>query len=318
MVRAHKSLRNVGILLASALFFLVVIVQVKGQLITRTKWPSPQEKIPSYTLTPKEGGKDSVIVWRAPKDDEHLGQVREVEVYETEHHLYKVPFRYKNVTVDHGLEYNDKRIEILADVGTITIVEEKPIVAVTIVGSGCCSPNYNTLEWWGEGESISKTYGQLVKRSRIDNLKGIHNAWLQQAFTEKREFKTAEEANKYLGQIREVVYGMTSGYYMPGSIMPGLCENTAYFRIGDVDMFKRLPGPYKMKAVAHYDVHRIVVRAGGMDYENPGCERERYPADYAIRLIDVVVKKRLSNQATPGSLKNDERYGILINTSKLR
>lgn len=290
MRRKRKSLWNVCLLSALALFSVAVIVQGGVQLITWTKWPSPEEKIPSHTLTPKEG---SMPVYRTGQDIERLGPMRQVEVYETEHHLYKVPFYYKNVTLDNWLEYSDKGMEMLADAGTITIVEEKPIVSVTIVGSGCVSPNYNIVEWWGKDEDLSGTHGQLVKRCCIDNLKGMHNAWLQQAFSKKQQFDTVEEANKYLQTIREVVYGMTSGYYRPGSIMAGLYENTAYFRIGDVDMFEKVQqkGPDTMKVVGHYDVHKIVIRAGGMDYENPGCPAERYPADYAIRLIDVVVKK---------------------------
>jgi len=232
-------------------------------------------------------------VFKAGEETVRLGPVREVEVYETEHHLYKVPFHYKNVIIDNWLEYSDKGVEMLADAGTITIVEEKPIVSVTIVGSGCSSPGYNTVEWWGEGEDLSNTHGQLVKRSRVDNLKGQHNAWLQQAFSKKQQFDTVEEANEFLKTMREVVYGMTSGYYMPGSIMSGLYENTAYFRIGDVDMFEQViqPGPNTAKVVGHRDVHKIVVRCGSLDYENPGGPHARYPADYAIRLIDVVVKK---------------------------
>jgi hypothetical protein len=282
--------KNTTILFLFALSVLLIVGEAKVQLINWTKWPSPEEKVPSYTLTPKKG---SLPVYRTGQDVVRLGPVRQVEVYETEHHLYKVPFHYKNVTLDNWLEYSDKGMEMLADVGTITIVEEKPIVSLTIVGSGCCSPNYNIVEWWGPDENISRTHGQLVKRSRIDNLKGMHNAWLQQALSKKQKFDSVEEANKYLQTIREVVYAMTSNYYRPGSIMAGLYENTAYFRIGDVDSFEQVvqPGPNTIKVVGHYDVHKVVIRCGGMDYENPGCAHERYPADYAVRLIDIVVKK---------------------------
>ena len=167
------------------------------------KWPSPDEKIPSYTITPKKG---SMYVFRTPKDDVKLGDIQKVEVFETEHHVYRVPFRYKNVKVDNWLEYNDKGIEILASVGTITIVEKKPIISVTIVGSGCSSPSYNIVEWWADGENLSNNHGQLVKRSRIDNLKGQHPAWLQKAFTRDRfkekGFKTLKEANEFMAKLR--------------------------------------------------------------------------------------------------------------------
>ena len=262
---------------------------------TKLTWPSPDEKIPSYTLDPREG---SIQVYRTPKDDVKLGEIQELEVYESEHHVYRAPFRYKNVKVDRWMEYNDKGIEVFAN-GTITITEEKPIVSVTVVGSGCSTPNYNVVEWWADGEDVSNSHGQLIKRGRIDNLKGQHNAWIQKAFTRDRfkekGFETLEEANEFMGKLRRVIYGMTNGYYVPGSIMGGLYENTAYFRIGDVNVFDgagdKEEGKVFREMVSQYDVHKIVLRAGGLDYEDPGSDRERYPADYAYRLIDVVVKK---------------------------
>ena len=57
--------------------------------------------------------------------------------------------------------------------------------------------------------------------------------------------------------------------------MGGLYENTAYFRIGEADPVAR----------------KIIIRGGSLDYEDPGTDRERYPGDYAVRLIDVLVKK---------------------------
>ena len=262
---------------------------------TELTWPSPDEDVPSYTLEPREG---SINLFRTPDDDVKLGEMQELEVYESEHHVYRSPFRYENVKVDRWMEYNDKGIEVYAD-GTITIIEEKPIVSVTIVGSGCSTPNYNIVEWWADGEDLSNSHGQLVKRGRIDNLKGQHNAWIQKALTRDRfkekGFKTLEEADEFMAKLRRVVYGMTNGYYVPGSVIGGLYENTAYFRIGDVNVFedeeKKEPGEVFRERVAQYDVHKIVIRGGGLDYEDPGSDRERYPADYAFRLIDVVVKK---------------------------
>jgi len=280
---------------------VMVAVMVLGLLSnyamaqTKLTWPSPDEKVASYTLEPKEG---SIQVYRTPKDDVKLGEIQEMEVYESEHHVYRAPFRYKNVKVDRWMEYNDKGIEVFAN-GTITIIEEKPIVSVTVVGSGCSTPNYNIVEWWADGEDVSNSHGQLIKRGRIDNLKGQHNAWIQKAFTRDRfkekGFETLEEANEFMGKLRRVIYGMTNGYYVPGSIMGGLYENTAYFRIGDVNVFDgagdKEEGKVFREIVSQYDVHKIVLRAGGLDYEDPGSDRERYPADYAYRLIDVVVKK---------------------------
>ena len=71
---------------------------------------------------------------------------------------------------------------------------------------------------------------------------------------------------------------MTSNYTMPGSLMSGLYENTVHFRIGDTSRPELTP-------------YKVVIRGGGLDYEDPFDERIRYPADYVFRLIDIVVKK---------------------------
>jgi len=258
-----------------------------------------EKEVPPYTLGfPSKG-----LHLYTSKDEDRLGKVQQVETFETEHHLYKTPFRYKNVKVENWLEYGEVGIEMAADIGTITIVEEKPIVSVTIVGSGCSGKNYNIVEWWGPGESITRmkvkdsqdpdwilwkdgTYVfpyQRIKRQRIDNLKGQHNAWTQSALTqEPPKFKSVEEATTFIKRLQTIVYNMTSGYYMPGSLMTGLYENTAYFRIGDMTDPEDIP-------------YKVVIRGGGLDYEDPGTmftpSIARYPADYAFRLIDIVVKK---------------------------
>lgn len=225
----------------------------------------------------------SIKVYHSPQDDDRLGELGEVEVFETEHHVYTAPFRYKNVKMDGWLEVGTaKGVELLADVGNITIVEEKPIISVTVVGSGCSGRNYNIVEWWGPGEKLRESKGrapQLIKRQRIDNLKGQHDAFVQHALTqEPPEFESVEEAREYIRKIQEWVYNMTSGYYMPGSLMSGLYENTAYFRIGDTSR-------------SEHTAYQVVIRGGGLDYEDPGTKIARYPADYTFRLIDVVVKK---------------------------
>lgn len=276
---------------------VIVLGLFSNDVMAQTKltWPHPDEEVPSYNLEPREG---SMYVFRSPKDDIKLGEVQEMEIYEEEHHVYRAPFGYKNVKMDYWLEYSDKGVEILP-MGSITIIEEKPIVSVTIVGSGCSTPNFNIVEWWADGEDLSNCHGQMVKRSYADNLKGQHPAWIQKMFTRDRfkekSVETIEEANEYMLKMRKVIYGMTNGFYRPGSIMGGLYENTAYFRIGDVNIFSEEddPGPGKTyrEIVGQYDVHKVVIRGGGMDYEDPGSDRERYPADYGFRLIDIVVKK---------------------------
>jgi len=273
------------ILLSTLLLFGHATAQKKD--LKKLTWPNPNEKVPTYTLEPQPG---SMYIYNSPKDDVKLGPPQEIEIYEEEHHVYRAPFNYKNVKMDFWLEYDDKGVEVLPS-GSITIVEEKPIVSVTIVGSGCSTPNYNLVEWWAEGEDLSNNPGQLVKRSYTDNLKGQHAAWLQQLFTRDRlkqkKVKTVEEADEMMAKMRRVIYGMTNGFYRPGSIMGGLYENTAYFRIGDVNIFSegRQQGPGKLyrEVVDTYDVHKIVIRGGALDYEDPGSNRERYPADYGFR-----------------------------------
>lgn len=233
----------------------------------------------SYTIAPPPG---TLPVYHPPQDDERLGDMREVEVFETEHHVYTCPFRYENVTVDGWCEFSQKGIEILADRGSITIEEVNPIVSVAVVGSGCSGRNYNIVEWWGRGERLRSEkamHTQLIKRQRIDNLNGQHPAFIQRVLTtEVPEFKTVEEAKDHIRAIHEWVYNMTSGCTMPGSLMSGLYENTAYFRIGD-------------SSQPELAARKVVIRGGGLDYEDPGREIARYPADYTFRLIDVVVKK---------------------------
>jgi hypothetical protein len=258
-----------------------------------TKRDKEEIEVPSYTIPPQVG---SMSLYHSPQDDDRLGELREVEIFETEHHVYTTPFRYKNVKVEGWFEFAVKGVELLADVGSITIVEEKPIISVTVVGSGCSGSNYNIVEWWGPGEKLStvtKTKaGQLIKRQRIDNLKGQHNAWIQSALTqEPPEFKSVEEAREYIKKIQTWVYNMTSGCYMPGSLMSGLYENTAYFRIGDTSR-------------PEHTSYKVVIRGGGLDYEDPGTERVRYPADYTFRLVDVVVKKSVPEAESESMTKS--------------
>ena len=240
-------------------------------------------KAGSYTLYPE------TYSFYSSKDID-AGERRKAEVFETEHHVYTVPFLYDNVKVEGWSEYSERKgMELAADRGSITISEEKPIISVTVVGSGCSGANYNIVEWWGPGEELnklskmSKKANQLVKRQRIGNLSGQHNAWVQRAFSQELpDFKSLEEALEFIKRIQQIVYNMTSGFYMPGSLMSGLYENTAYFRIGDTSS-------------SQHTAHKVVVRGGGLDYEDPGDMygdgRARYPADYTFRLIDLVLRK---------------------------
>ena len=235
----------------------------------------------SYVLAPQGEAADT---WMGcDQGDAAHGEMREPEVFETEHHVYTTPFRYANVELRGWSEgKSDKGPEFLADIGSIAIVEEQPIVEVVVVGSGCSGNNYNTIEWWGEGESLRNAKGQLIKRQRVENLHGQHPAWIQKALSQELpDFETLEEAKAYLQKIQRIAHGMTSNFSMPGSLMSGLYENTVHFRIGDTSRPELTP-------------HRIVIRGGGLDYEDPFDQRIRYPADYVFRLVDVIVKKATS------------------------
>ena len=230
-----------------------------------------------YVLTPTG---EAAETWLTQADaDEQLGEMRQPEVYETEHHVYSAPFRYENVTLECWSESGTKGHEFLADLGSITIVEEQPIVEVMVVGSGCSGDNYNIIEWWNDGETLRNEETQLIKRQRVDNLKGQHPAWFQKALSkEVPDFKTLDEAVAFIKRMQRIAHAMTSNYTMPGSLMSGLYENTVHFRIGDTSRPELTP-------------HKIVIRGGGLDYEDPFDHRVRYPADYVFRLVDVVVKK---------------------------
>lgn len=231
-----------------------------------------------YVLLPQG---PSAGIWRTCDDgDPPHGEVREPEVFETEHRVYTTPFNYANVELRGWSEgKSEKGPEFLADVGSIAIVEKQPIVEVIVVGSGCSGNNYNMIEWWNEGETLRNSKSQLVKRQRVDNLKGQHPAWVQKALCkELPDFQTLEEAVAFIRKIQRIAHGMTSNYAMPGSLMSGLYENTVHFRIGDTSR-------------PELTARKIVLRGGGLDYEDPFDHRKRYPADYVFRLVDVVVKK---------------------------
>ena len=153
---------------------------------------------------------------------------------------------------------------------------------MTVVGSGCSWCYYSVVEWWGPGDKVevpTTRAMQLIKRQRIDKLNGQRDAWVQSALAGLvPDFGSVEQAKEWIGKIHKWVRNMTSGYYMPGSLMTGLYENTAHFRIGDTSRPEHSP-------------HRVVIRGGGLDYEDPGTGIARYPADYTFRLVDVTVKK---------------------------
>lgn len=200
----------------------------------------------------------------------------EAEVYETETRVYICPFRYRNIEMGDIYEIDPtKGIEFKADTGWLTISEEKPIVSVSVVGSGCAPAGYNIVEWWSEGETIDNMTNQLVKRQRIDGLNGVHpmimiqilmrtfpGLTIQDLLTEGEEGGTKEES----------VRRLTENFL--GSLHTSLYENSATFHVGP---------PYPNK---------ITVRCGCKANEVSGYEcLNEYPAHYAVRVVKVEVIK---------------------------
>lgn len=106
---------------------------------------------------------------------------------------YLWPFEYPNITVrstwwgeKHGRELD------LPPAGYITIVEERPIVEVTVIGSACSPPGWIMVE--GERtEDAELASPEIPVRMRTGNLWGTHMRWdvktaMQQAGMDPAEF----------------------------------------------------------------------------------------------------------------------------------
>mgnify|MGYP001086816172 CR=1 FL=1 len=115
-----------------------------------------------------------------------------MEVYSVEHHQYWAPFNYPNARVELGrtelgAEFNPDGVELdVPPWGAITIEEEKPIIAVTVIGSACAPPGYVMLH----AEPLEWKYPRTGVRLMVDNLWGEHiNAypWFQGVTEQWRE-----------------------------------------------------------------------------------------------------------------------------------
>ena len=196
-----------------------------------------------------------------------VGPPKAPEVLTTESHVYTCPFNYTNTEVGDWIEFGDKGMEFFADTGFITIKEETPLVAVSVVGSGCVPRGYNICEWWNDGENVDNMAGQLVKRLRVDGLNGTHpSIWTKilMGWAEGRTFEGREMIDA-ADCIKKLSLGFYDGVYV------GFYENTASFKVGP---------PYPT---------RVTIRSGCLVPEDPGTSIERYPGDYAIRVIETTV-----------------------------
>lgn len=110
------------------------------------------------------------------------GTPQEREVSTTKTYTYWAPFNYANVKVDlgrpgTGVEFNTDGAEIdIYPYGAITIEEDEPIVAVTVIGSGCSNQAYVVLE----AEPLVWKFPRTGVRMRKSDLWGMHvrgDAW---------------------------------------------------------------------------------------------------------------------------------------------
>jgi hypothetical protein len=104
------------------------------------------------------------------------------EVWRTKTYAYCAPFNYPNIRVElgrpgTGCEFNADGVELdVYPYGSIAITEEEPIVAVTVIGSGCCYMGYVQVE----AEPLVWKYARSGVRLRRDDLRGMHvrgDAW---------------------------------------------------------------------------------------------------------------------------------------------
>ena len=104
------------------------------------------------------------------------------EVWRTKTYAYWAPFNYDNVKVElgrpgTGVEFNPDGAELdIYPYGAITVEEEEPIVAVTVIGSGCSTQAYLIIE----AEPVDWKYLRTGIRMRGDHLWGTHvrgDAW---------------------------------------------------------------------------------------------------------------------------------------------
>lgn len=222
------------------------------------------------------------------------------EEFSTKIRVYQTPFMYDNVEVGDFYEIDVmKGIEFKADTGFITIIEERAIAAVTVVGSGCVPGGYNICEWWEEGENIDNVDNRTVRRLRVDNLNGVHpSIWIhllaRLPFTRGLNYDVVcpdEIKDDY-----DLLKKLSLGFY--DNLSLSFHENSAHFAVGhgpvvtDRKMFESLGHSFHSVEGGRPPVSypkKITIRCGCKGTEDAGTKFERYPGDYAIRLVQVHV-----------------------------
>jgi hypothetical protein len=106
------------------------------------------------------------------------GERQERQAYTPVVYEYWAPFNYDNVHIELGrvdpyvgAEFNEDGVELdVPPYGAITLVEEEPIVGVTVIGSACCPPGFILLQ----AEPVEWKYPRSGVKMRIDDLWGEH------------------------------------------------------------------------------------------------------------------------------------------------
>ena len=106
------------------------------------------------------------------------GEPQTRTAYTTVTYEYWAPFNYPNICVELGrtdpyvgAEFNTDGVELdVPPYGAITVVEEEPIVGVTVIGSACVPPGFALLFC----EPMEWKYPRSGVKFRIDGLWGEH------------------------------------------------------------------------------------------------------------------------------------------------
>lgn len=106
------------------------------------------------------------------------GQRQQRQAYTEVIYEYWAPFNYPNILVELGrttpyvgAEFNEDGVELdVPPYGAITIVEEEPIIGVTVIGSACVPPGFVFLH----AEPVEWKYPRSGVKLKQDNLWGGH------------------------------------------------------------------------------------------------------------------------------------------------
>ncbi len=255
-------------------------------LSSRSMIPFPEEWAMRKRTGPRANGIPFLkygFAHFAPRDNWALGPIRSPVSYEVEHHAYQAPFDYPNASIENQAGESRYGVHLLADAGRITIEEQRPIVAVAVVGSGSAPGGYVILDWSGPGQAVwdferAEEDRQLIRRVMVEGLDGQYPSPFHEDLMETHRFSTVDEANAFVARMRERAARATDDFADFDALTGGIYENTAHARIGDSSRPELVPRRIRISAGC----------LGGPTNRNAGDER--FPGDYAVRLIDVAVR----------------------------